>query len=72
MVGVNKVNPNPFFFNNSSIEGYSTARHPFRIDAFDAVAIQLIHTYFTGCNQGKGQALYSSVSFGLGGALGVL
>lgn len=35
-----------------------------------AVAIHLIHQYFTGKNQGRGQALYSSMSFGVGGALG--
>ncbi len=37
-----------------------------------AVAIHLIHQYFTGHNQGKGQALYSSLSFGAGGAIGSL
>ena len=37
---------------------------------YHAVAIQLIHEYFTGKHQGKGQALYSSLSFGAGGALG--
>jgi len=35
-----------------------------------AVAIHLIHQYFTGKHQGRGQALYSSMSFGVGGALG--
>jgi PPP family 3-phenylpropionic acid transporter len=39
---------------------------------YHAVAIELIHTYFTGKHQGKGQALYSSLSFGAGGALGSL
>jgi PPP family 3-phenylpropionic acid transporter len=39
---------------------------------YHAVAIQLIHLFFTGRNQGRGQALYSSLSFGLGGALGTL
>ena len=37
-----------------------------------AVAIQLIHRYFKGRHQGRGQALYSSISFGAGGALGSL
>jgi len=35
-----------------------------------AVAIHLIHLFFTGKHQGRGQALYSSMSFGVGGALG--
>lgn len=37
-----------------------------------AVAIHLIHQFFVGRNQGRGQALYSSFSFGAGGALGSL
>ena len=37
---------------------------------YHAAAIQLIHTYFKGRHQGKGQALYSSLSFGAGGAAG--
>jgi len=36
------------------------------------VAIHLVHFYFGGQHQGKGQALYSSLSYGLGGMLGSL
>ena len=39
---------------------------------FHAAAIYLIDLYFSGNIQGRGQALYSSVSFGLGGSLGSL
>lgn len=39
---------------------------------FHAAAIYLIDQYFSGSIQGRGQALYSSVSFGLGGSLGSL
>ncbi len=35
-----------------------------------ASAIDLVHRFFPGRLQGRGQALYSSASFGLGGALG--
>ncbi len=35
-------------------------------------AIHLVQDYFGRYHQGKGQALYSSVSFGLGGMLGGL
>jgi len=35
-----------------------------------AVAMQLVYQYFGQHHQGKGQALYSSLSFGLGGMLG--
>lgn len=45
--------------------------HAATFGVYHAVAIQLIHTYFKG-HQGKGQALYSSVSFGAGGAVGSL
>ena len=33
-------------------------------------AIHLVHQYFGTRHQGKGQALYSSLSFGLGGMIG--
>jgi len=46
--------------------------HAASFGLYHAVAIQLIHTYFVGQHQGKGQALYSSVSFGAGGAIGSL
>jgi len=36
------------------------------------VAIHLVHCYFGRQHQGKGQALYSSLSFGLGGMVGSL
>ncbi len=39
---------------------------------YHAAAIHLIHSYFVGAHQVRGQALYSSLSFGLGGALGSL
>ena len=46
--------------------------HAATFGVYHATAIQLIHRYFTGRNQGRGQALYSSLSFGAGGALGTL
>lgn len=46
--------------------------HAASFGLYHAVSIQLIHQYFVGQNQGKGQALYSSVSFGAGGAIGSL
>lgn len=39
---------------------------------FHAAAIAWVHAFFTGRNQGRGQALYSSISFGAGGAVGSL
>lgn len=37
---------------------------------YHAVAVNLIHRFFRGKLQGRGQALYSSLSFGLGGGIG--
>ncbi len=44
--------------------------HAVSFGAYHAVAIQLIHSQFTGARQGRGQALYGSISFGAGGAAG--
>lgn len=44
--------------------------HAATFAVFHAAAIQLIHGYFPGRLQGRGQALYSSLSFGLGVAVG--
>ncbi len=46
--------------------------HAATFGIYHGVAIQLIHRYFRGRHQGRGQALYSSLSFGAGGALGAL
>ncbi|WP_406672834.1 MFS transporter [Natronospira sp.] len=39
---------------------------------YHAVAVHFIHRFFRGPFQGRGQALYSSLSFGAGGAVGSL
>lgn len=44
--------------------------HAASFAATHAVGIQLTHCYFSGGHRSKGQGLYSSSSFGLGGALG--
>lgn len=46
--------------------------HAATFGVYHSVAIQLIHRYFQGRHQGRGQALYSSLSYGAGGALGAL
>ena len=46
--------------------------HAVTFGVYHAAAIRLIHQMFTGRHQGKGQALYSSLSFGAGGAIGSL
>ena len=46
--------------------------HAATFGTFHASAIHLVHHYFTGRHQGRGQALYSGLSFGAGGALGTV
>jgi len=44
--------------------------HAVSFGAFHALAIALVHRLFGDARQGRGQALYSSLSFGAGGAAG--
>ena len=46
--------------------------HAATFGIFHAVAIQMVHRFFQGSHQGRGHALYSSIGFGAGGALGSL
>lgn len=49
---------------------FAQTLHAASFGVYHAVAIALFHAYFTGRSQGRGQALYSSMSFGAGGAFG--
>lgn len=51
---------------------FAQVLHAATFGVYHAVAIQYIHHYFVAQHQGKGQALYSSLSFGAGGASGSL
>lgn len=46
--------------------------HAFTFGAYHAAALSLVHRHFTGKNQARGQALYNSLAFGVGGTLGSL
>jgi len=46
--------------------------HAATFGSFHATAIQLVHRFFTGRHQHRGQAIYGSLSFGIGGAVGSL
>jgi len=59
-----------FFADNVIIVIIATLFHAVTYGMYHAVSISLIHEYFTGDLQGRGQALYSSISFGLGGSIG--
>jgi PPP family 3-phenylpropionic acid transporter len=51
---------------------FSQTLHAASFGLYHAVMISLIHSLFVGAHQGRGQALYSSISFGAGGAAGIL
>jgi len=46
--------------------------HALTFGAYHASAMALVHRYFTGRNQARGQALYNSLAFGVGGTFGSL
>ena len=51
---------------------FSQLLHAATFGTFHAAGIHLVHHYFRGRHQGRGQALYASLSFGAGGAVGSL
>lgn len=59
-----------YFVEHLWIMVFAQLLHAATFGVYHASAIQLIHRYFIGRHQGKGQALYSSLSFGAGGAIG--
>jgi PPP family 3-phenylpropionic acid transporter len=61
-----------FFVDNVVVLLFSQCLHAATFGVYHAVAIQYIHREFKGKHQGRGQALYSSMSFGAGLALGSL
>jgi PPP family 3-phenylpropionic acid transporter len=60
------------FADNIVIIAFSQLLHAASFGLYHVVVIFLIHRLFTGVHQGRGQALYSSLSFGAGGAIGSL
>lgn len=60
------------FAANPAVIVFAQTLHAASFGLYHAVAIYLVHRLFTGSHQGRGQALYSSISFGAGGAIGSL
>ncbi|WP_133511789.1 MFS transporter [Candidatus Thiosymbion oneisti] len=60
------------FAANPVLQLFAQTLHAATFGAFHAAAIHLVHHYFSGRIQGRGQALYSSLSFGAGVAVGSL
>jgi len=46
--------------------------HAFSFGTYHAAAVALIHQHFRGRHQARGQALYTSLSYGVGGTIGGL
>ena len=51
---------------------FAQVLHALTFAAYHAAAIGLIHRHFRGRNQARGQALYNSLAFGIGGTAGTL
>lgn len=61
-----------FFVNDLSMLFLAQLIHAFSFGVFHSVGISLVHEYFTGSHQGRGQAIYASTSYGAGVAVGSL
>jgi PPP family 3-phenylpropionic acid transporter len=61
-----------FFIDNLAVLLFAQLLHAATFGSFHAASIHLIHYYFPGKLQARGQALYTSISFGLGSAIGTL
>jgi len=60
------------FAADPALQFFAQTLHAATFGAFHAAAIHLVHHYFRGHTQGRGQALYGSLSFGAGVAVGSL
>ncbi|MCK5831446.1 MAG: MFS transporter [Methylococcales bacterium] len=61
-----------FFVESLALMIVAQVLHAASFGSSHIAAIHLVHKYFGEQHQGKGQALYSSLSFGLGGMIGSL
>ncbi len=59
-----------FFVDHVALLLFAQLLHAASFGLYHAVAMQLIHHHFVGNLQVRGQSLYSSISFGIGGSLG--
>lgn len=61
-----------WFVDNLSLLLLAQLLHALTFAAYHAAAIGLVHRHFRGKNQARGQALYNSLAFGVGGSIGSL
>jgi len=60
------------YVENFPVIVFAQCLHAASFGLYHAIAIELFHKNFKGKLQGRGQALYSALSFGAGGALGTV
>ena len=61
-----------YWVDNLALTIFSQTLHAFTFAATHAASIEIVRRYFGHHKQGHGQALYSAMGFGLGGALGAV
>ncbi|TAM44170.1 MAG: MFS transporter [Gammaproteobacteria bacterium] len=59
-----------FFPQDFALLIVAQALHAATFGSFHAAGMQMVYRFFTGRHQHRGQAIYSTVSFGIGGAVG--
>jgi len=59
-----------YFPDNPSLLVLAQTLHAASFGSFHAAAIQMVYRFFVGRHQHRGQAVYSTVAFGAGGAIG--
>jgi PPP family 3-phenylpropionic acid transporter len=61
-----------YLVDNVPVLLFAQLLHALTFGAYHASAITLVHRHFWGRNQARGQALYNSLAFGVGGTIGSL
>ncbi len=59
-----------FFPQDAMLVILAQVLHAATFGSFHAAGMQMVHTFFVGKHQHRGQAVYSTVAFGAGGAIG--
>jgi PPP family 3-phenylpropionic acid transporter len=59
-----------FFVQSFPVLVFAQVLHAATFGSFHAAGIQTVYRFFTGRHQHRGQAIYSTASFGIGGAIG--
>jgi PPP family 3-phenylpropionic acid transporter len=58
-----------YFVDSPVVIAFAQVMHAATFGMHHVSAVQYVHRYFVGAHQGRGQALYSSIAYGVGGAV---